>query len=142
MTNDEKIKVCVPSGKSIPKAVVESLEPISTAIPKLNTRLISLAPVYGGDWTVTEMVKHINLQGDLINQLIHTVNKITNYLIPNSDDATSHEPDNNSWISFGRDPSHTRYYRCFKCNKEIAVADETEFDYKFCPYCGYQNRHD
>lgn len=47
---------------------------------------------------------------------------------------------NHRWIYDGRDSDYTKYYKCSCCNHVVVAYRESEFDYKFCPYCGTELR--
>lgn len=46
------------------------------------------------------------------------------------------ESTNHRWIYDGRDSDYTKYYKCSCCNHVVVAYSESNFDYKFCPYCG------
>lgn len=50
------------------------------------------------------------------------------------------EPTNHRWIYDGRDSDYTKYYKCSCCKYVVLAYRDTEFDYKFCPYCGTELR--
>lgn len=50
------------------------------------------------------------------------------------------ESTNHRWIYDGRDSDYTKYYKCSCCNYVVVAYRESEFDYKFCPYCGTELR--
>lgn len=50
------------------------------------------------------------------------------------------ESTNHRWIYDGRDSDYTKYYKCSCCNHVVVAYRESEFDYKFCPYCGTELR--